>query len=97
MYCKCFPRWIVGREFDLRRIGRQPCLGLAGRIIVDDFDVDLILLQDHSPVSVVDAAAKALSSVLLGTLLYMKASGYPSAAAPLCGPFVIVMPSASDA
>ena len=40
MHGKCFPRWIVGIEFDLSRIGRQPCLGLAGRIIVDDFDID---------------------------------------------------------
>ena len=37
---KGFPRWIVGRELDLRRIGRQPCLGLVGCIIVDDFDID---------------------------------------------------------
>ena len=79
VYGKCFPRRIVGRELDLRRIGRQECFVQDGRIIVDD--VDLILLHDLAGI-VVDEQDLCLSC-LAG--FYMEV---PSISACPCGSIV---------
>ena len=87
VYGKCFPRWIIGREFDLSRIGRQPCLGLVSLFLFSIgcaggcFDVDLVLLQDFAGI-IVDEQDLCLS-YLAG--FYMQA---PAISASTCGSIV---------